>query len=55
MWDLTELRKHAKEITKDCEKKGYTVEQTSMLVAVLKDEISKCNEACKKNSFIALE
>lgn len=49
-----ELRKHAKEITRQCEDRGYSIKDTRLLLAILKDEISQCEEAYKEHSFKAL-
>lgn len=52
---LIKTREHAKEITKECEKRGYTVGEVDLLVAVLRDEISRCMKANEKIKFKALE
>lgn len=52
--EIKELRKHAKEITKKCEERGYTFEDAEMLCAILKDEISQCEKATKKRKIQAL-
>lgn len=52
--EIKELRKHAKEITKECEERGYTFVDAEMLCAVLKDEISQCEKATQKRNFQAL-
>lgn len=54
MKEIRELREHAKEITKQFEDKGYTVEDVHLLLAVLNDEIRQCEEAVKKEQFKAL-
>lgn len=51
MWSTPKLREHAKEILKECEKRGYTIEETEMLPAVLKDELYRCSKELKKNKF----
>lgn len=54
MWDTQKLRKHAKEIAKQCEEKGYTVEEAEMLVHILKDEVSQCRKAPSERRFKTL-
>lgn len=54
MKDIRELREYAKEITKQFEDKGYTVEDVHLLLAVLNDEIRQCEEVVKKEQFKAL-
>ena len=54
MRNVDELRQHAKEIAKQCEDRKYTIEDTRMLLSVLKNEISQCEEAYKNNMFKAL-
>ncbi len=54
MWDTQKLRKHAKEIAKQCEEKGYTVEEAEMLVHILKDEVSQCRKVPSERRFKTL-
>lgn len=51
---MEELRKYAKEITKQCEEKGYTIEETEMLVHVLQNEIDQCKKIILQKNFKAL-
>lgn len=51
---MEKLRRHAKEICKQCEDRGYTVEETRLLSSIMKDEIRQCEEAYKKSKFKAL-
>ncbi len=54
VWDTQKLRKHAKEITKQCEEKEYTVEEAEMLAHILKDEVSQCRKVHSERRFKAL-
>lgn len=54
VWNVEELRKHAKEITKQCEEKGYTIEEAEMLVHVLQNEIDQCKKIILQKNFKAL-
>ena len=54
MVTLEKLREFAKEITKECEKRKYTIEETEMLSHVLKDEINQCKKELNKKGFKAL-
>lgn len=52
--EIEEPRKHAKEITKQFEERGYTFEDAEMLCIVLKDEVRHCEKRIKKRNFHAL-
>lgn len=54
MWDISELRKFAKEITRECEKRKYSISEVELLVSVLKDEVSQCKKAENNRRFKAL-
>lgn len=54
MWNIEKLREHAKEITRDCEKRGYTIEETELLPEVLKNEVNQCKRREKEKPFKAL-
>ncbi|MCI8957310.1 MAG: hypothetical protein HFG29_10160 [Eubacterium sp.] len=43
--EVAELRKYAKEITKEMEKRKFSYQDADMFVVVLKDEIKQCREA----------
>lgn len=50
---VKKLRKHAKEITLDCERRGYSVEETKLLGHVLNDEIKTCTKQQENELFHA--
>ena len=51
---VEELRKYAKEITKEMEKRKFSYQDADIFVAVLKDEIKQCHEAENIKNFTAL-
>lgn len=54
MRSIEKLREHAKEITKECEKRKYNIEEAEMLVHILKDEINQCKKELNRKDFKAL-
>lgn len=54
MVSIEKLREFAKEITKECERRKYTIEETELFSHILKDEINQCKKELNRKGFKAL-